>query len=80
MQAVLGPDRVCEQRACGTFVLPPTASAREARLTPAPQLDLPDWVMYHPIVAGLGDAANDLVTVSDLASFVGHPTPGMYTD
>ena len=36
--------------------------------------------MDHPIVAGLGDAANDLVTVSNLASFVGHPTPGMYTD
>ncbi|RPD61335.1 terpenoid synthase [Lentinus tigrinus ALCF2SS1-6] len=36
----------------------------------ANNLDLPDWVMYHPIVAGLGDAANDLVTWSnDIFSF-----------
>lgn len=30
------------------------------------QLDLPDEVMEHPIVLGLGEAANDLVTVSSL--------------
>ncbi|KAI0703666.1 terpenoid synthase [Cerioporus squamosus] len=28
-------------------------------------LDLPDWVMEHPVVEGLGDAANDLVTWSN---------------
>ncbi|TFK84898.1 terpenoid synthase [Polyporus arcularius HHB13444] len=31
----------------------------------ANNLDLPDWVMEHPVVEGLGDAANDLVTWSN---------------
>ncbi|TBU21706.1 terpenoid synthase [Dichomitus squalens] len=31
----------------------------------ANNLDLPDWVMEHPVVLGLGEAANDLVTWSN---------------
>ncbi len=43
------------------YLLPPRARRWSHAFR---QLDLPDWVMEHPVVEGLGDAANDLVTVS----------------
>lgn len=33
----------------------------------ANNLDIPDEVMYHPVVRSLGEAANDLVTWSNVS-------------
>ena len=54
---------------------------REGRLgshTFSAQLDLPDYVMEHPVVEGLGEAANDLVTVRE--AYFGRCGPGTCAD